>query len=261
MVRAGGMAPVVEAALGRWFAPAFWLDHADVIALYRSMLSAVDPQGYAACCDALATADVTAQLGQIRAPTLVLGGARDPVVPPESAAGTMTAIPGSSLCVLAGAAHLANVEQPGAFNSVVLAHLAGRPDERGLAVRRAVLSAAHVERSMSGASELSAPFQEMLNLWPWGEVWARPGLDIETRRLITIAMLVALGRHAELEMHVREALRAGTSPSLLREVLLQAAVYAGVPAANSAFAIANRVWTEVSGSADASPDQAGPTRP
>ncbi len=257
-VRAEGVAPLVEAALGRWFAPAFRRDHPDVVARYRAMLSGVDPEGYAACCDALATADVTGQLGQIRAPTLVLGGAYDPVVPPASAASTMTAIPGASLCVLAGAAHLANVEQPGAFNSVVLAHLAGRPEERGEAVRRAVLGADHVERAMSGASELTAPFQEMLNLWPWGGVWARPGLEVETRRLIAIAILVALGRHGELEMHVRQALRAGTSTTTLRELLLQTAVYAGVPAANSAFAIANRVWTEVSGSADARPGEAGP---
>ncbi len=171
-VRAEGIAPLVEAALGRWFGPAFWRHHPEVVARYRSMLSGVDPEGYASCCDALAAADVSGQLGQITAPTLVLGGAHDPVVPPESAAGTMAAIPGASLCVLAGAAHLANVEQPGAFNSAVLAHLAGRPDERGVAVRRAVLGADHVERSMSGASELTAPFQEMLNLWPWGEVWA-----------------------------------------------------------------------------------------
>jgi 3-oxoadipate enol-lactonase / 4-carboxymuconolactone decarboxylase len=250
-VRAEGIAPLVEAALGRWFGPAFWRHHPEVVARYRSMLSGVDPEGYASCCDALAAADVSGQLGQITAPTLVLGGANDPVVPPESAASTMAAIPGASLCVLAGAAHLANVEQPGAFNSAVLAHLAGRPDERGVAVRRAVLGADHVERSMSGASELTAPFQEMLNLWPWGEVWARPGLDVETRRLIAIAILVALGRHGELEMHLRQAMRAGTSLTALRELLLQTAVYAGVPAANSAFAIADRVWTEVTKSAGA----------
>ena len=137
--------------------------------------------------------------------------------------------------------------QPDAFNSVVLQHFAGRPEERGVAVRRAVMGDAHVDRALSAASELTAPFQEFLAKGPWGEVWARPGLDRQTRRLVAIAILVALGRREELEMHVRQALRAGLSTVVLREVLLQTAVYAGVPAANSAFAIADRVLGEVSG--------------
>jgi 3-oxoadipate enol-lactonase / 4-carboxymuconolactone decarboxylase len=246
-VRADGMAPLVEATLGRWFTPAFSGDHADVVDRYRSMLSGVDPEGYASCCEALAAGDVTAKLGRIKAPTLVVGGAVDPVVPPESAAATMKAVAGSTLSVLADAAHLANVEQPGAFNDVVLAHMAGSPNERGLAVRRAVLGDAHVERVLAGATELTAPFQDLLTRWPWAEVWARPGLDRETRRLVAIAMLTALGRHDELEMHIRQAVQAGLSLTALREVLLETAVYAGVPAANSAFAIANRVWGEASG--------------
>ncbi len=157
----------------------------------------------------------------------------------------MASVPGAALVVLAGAAHLANVEQPGAFNSAVLEHLLGRPEERGLKQRRAVLSDLHVDRALASATEFTAPFQDMLAKWPWGEVWARPGLDKQSRRIITISMLVALGRREELEMHVREALRHGLSPVVLREVLIQTAVYAGVPAANSAFAIASRVLAEV----------------
>lgn len=245
-VRADGTAPLVEAALARWFTPAFVSSHPDVVSRYRAIFLGVDAEGYASCCDALAEADVTGQLGRITAPTLVLTGAKDPVVPPASGAATTQAVEGSSLTVLAGAAHLANVEQPDAFNSVVLAHLVGRQDERGLATRRAVLGDAHVERSLSGATELSAPFQDFLNRWPWGDVWARPGLDRETRRMLTIAMLVALGRQEELGLHLRAAVRDGLSLTKLREVLLQTAVYAGVPAANSAFALANRVWAEVS---------------
>jgi len=262
-VRAGGIGPLVEPALGRWFTVPFSSGHPALIDRYRSMLSGVDPEGYAGCCDALASADVTEQLGRIQAPTLVLGGALDPVVPPESAATTMKGIPGSSLCILAEAAHLANVEQPDAFNSAVLAHLAGRQDERGEAARRAVLGDAYVERARGDASELTAPFQDFLTRWPWGDVWARPGLDRETRRLLTIAMLATLGRRDEFEMHAREALRAGLSPAVLSEVLLQVAVYAGVPAANSAFAIADRVWRELSGGTGLSGDTAGtaPTRP
>lgn len=173
-VRAEGTAPLVDAAMGRWFTPAFLSQHPDVVSRYRTMFSGVDPEGYASCCDALATADVAAQLGRVQAPTLVLAGAEDPVVPPESATATMKAIAGSSLSVLAGAAHLANVEQPDAFNNAVLAHLAGLPSERGLAERRAVLGDAYVERAVSGATELTAPFQDFLTRWPWGEVCAGP---------------------------------------------------------------------------------------
>ncbi len=169
-VRAEGTAPLVEAALARWFTPAFVGSHPEVISGYRAMFLGVDAEGYASCCDALSKGDITGQLGRITAPTLVLTGAKDPVVPPASAAATMQAIEGSSLSVLAGAAHLANVEQPDAFNSAVLDHLVGRQDERGLATRRAVLGDAHVERSLSGATELSAPFQDFLNRWPWGDV-------------------------------------------------------------------------------------------
>ena len=169
-VRATGTAPLVQAALGRWFTPAFLTERPDVASRYGAVLSGVDPEGYASCCDALATADVTADLGRVQAPTLVLAGAEDPVVPPESATATMKAVRGSSLCVLAGAAHLANVEQPDTFNRVVLDHLAGPAHERGLAVRRAVLGDAHVDRALARATELSAPWQDFLNGWPWGDV-------------------------------------------------------------------------------------------
>jgi 3-oxoadipate enol-lactonase/4-carboxymuconolactone decarboxylase len=205
------------------------------------MLAGVGPEGYAYCCEAVAQADLVPDLARIAARALVVGGALDPVIPPDLAAATMSAIPGATLCVLAGGAHLVNVEQPEAFNEVLLRHLTGSPSERGLEERRAVLGKAHVDRALARASELTGDFQELLAKWPWGEVWARPGLDRRARRLITIAMLVALGRSEELEMHVRQALRDGVSVSELKEVLLQTAVYAGVPAANSAFAIADRV--------------------
>jgi 3-oxoadipate enol-lactonase/4-carboxymuconolactone decarboxylase len=243
-VRAEGTAPLADAAMGRWFTPTFLSRQPEVVRRFRATFCAVDPEGYASCCDALAVGDVSSRLGRIQAPTLVLAGADDPVVPPESAAATMKAIPGSSLTVLAGAAHLPNVEQRDAFNSVVLDHLAGRQIERGSAQRRAVLGEAYVDRALAGVTELTAPFQDFLVRWPWGEVWARPGLERETRRLVAIAILVALGRHDELELHLRAALRDGLSTTVLGEVLLQTAVYAGVPAANSAFAIANRVWAE-----------------
>jgi 3-oxoadipate enol-lactonase / 4-carboxymuconolactone decarboxylase len=240
-VRAEGTGQLVPAALSRWFTEPFASGCPDVAAEYASMLAGVSPEGYAYCCEAIADADLSADLARIQARALVVGGALDPVVPPDLAATTMTAIPGATLCVVAGGAHLVNVEQPDAFNDVVLRHLIGSPAERGLAERRAVLGEAHVDRALARASELTADFQELLAKWPWGEVWSRPGLDRRVRRLLTIGMLVALGRAEELEMHLRQALRDGVSVAELKEVLLHTAVYAGVPAANSAFAVADRV--------------------
>jgi 4-carboxymuconolactone decarboxylase len=108
----------------------------------------------------------------------------------------------------------------------------------GLRVRREVLGDDHVDRAMAGSTEFTAAFQDLITRYAWGEVWTRPGLSRPERSMITIAMLAALGRDEELAMHVRAGLRNGLSPAAISEVLLQVAVYAGVPAANRAFAIA-----------------------
>ena len=117
--------------------------------------------------------------------------------------------------------------------------------EQGMRTRREVLGDDHVDRALAGATPFDEPFQEFITRYAWGAIWTRPGLDRRTRSCITVAMLAALGRHEELAMHVRAALRNGVTRDELREVLLQTAVYAGVPAANSAFAIANRTLEEI----------------
>src|SRR5690242_17320038 len=114
----------------------------------------------------------------------------------------------------------------------------------GMAVRRAVLGDDHVDRAVAGTTEFTAPFQDLITRYAWGEIWARPGLTRAERSMITLTALAALGRDNELAMHVRAALRNGLTPGQIQEVLLQVAIYAGVPAANHAFAIAARVLTE-----------------
>ena len=118
--------------------------------------------------------------------------------------------------------------------------------ERGMAVRREVLGDAHVDRAVAGTTPFTAPFQEFITRSAWGEVWAREGLDRRARSMVTLAALTALGRQEELAMHVRAARRNGLTPAEIGEVLLHTAVYAGVPAANAAFAIAQRVLDEQS---------------
>ncbi len=116
--------------------------------------------------------------------------------------------------------------------------------EAGMAVRREVLGDAHVDRAIERTSELTAPFQDFITRYAWGSVWTREGLPRSTRSAITLAVLAALGRENEIEMHVRGALRNGLTPAEIGEVLLHTAVYAGVPAANAALAIAQRVIAE-----------------
>jgi 4-carboxymuconolactone decarboxylase len=126
--------------------------------------------------------------------------------------------------------------------------------ERGMATRREVLGDAHVDRAMAGADAFTSDLQEHITRYAWGAVWSRPGLDRRTRSCITVAMLAAQGSEHELGMHVRAALRNGVSIEELKEVLLQVAVYAGVPRANRAFAIAREVIA-ATGDAPAESDQ------
>ena len=116
--------------------------------------------------------------------------------------------------------------------------------EEGMAVRRQVLGDPHVDRAVAATTEFTAPFQELITEYAWGGVWARPGLDRRTRRCVTLAVLAALRCEDELAMHVRAALRDGLGAEEVAEVLLHTAVYAGVPAANTAFAVAQRVLDE-----------------
>ncbi len=116
--------------------------------------------------------------------------------------------------------------------------------ETGLGVRREVLGAEHVDRSLERASEFSAPMQELVTEYCWGAIWSRPGLQRRERSLINLAMLTALNRSHELGVHVRGALRNGVTPEEIREVLLQSAIYCGVPAAIEAFRVADAVLAE-----------------
>ena len=113
--------------------------------------------------------------------------------------------------------------------------------EKGMAARRRVLGDAHVDRAAAARDELTVEFQDLLTRYAWGEIWTRPGLDERTRRMLVLSMLVALGRDAELRVHLNAALDHGMSQSDVKEVLLQTAVYCGMPAANNAFRIAQDV--------------------
>jgi 4-carboxymuconolactone decarboxylase len=124
------------------------------------------------------------------------------------------------------------------------AHQHGGPGERGMEVRREVLGDAHVDRAEAKKDEFTADFQDFITRYAWGDVWSRDGLDRRTRSVATLAALISLRAENEIGMHVRAALRNGLSPEEIKEVILHVGVYAGVPAANSAFAIAQKVIAE-----------------
>jgi 4-carboxymuconolactone decarboxylase len=114
--------------------------------------------------------------------------------------------------------------------------------EEGLTVRREVLGDAHVHRSMQARTPFNEPFQEMITRYAWGEIWTRPGLPRHTRSLVTLAIMVALNREDEFKLHVRAAFRNGVTREQMQELLLQTAIYCGVPAANAAFHWAEAVF-------------------
>lgn len=240
LVREHGTGQLIEGASSRWFFdPA--IPRAKAL---LEDLAGTDPEGYAACCDALASYDLTGSLNSISARTLVIAGRSDPATPPAHARFLADEIADASLVEVAGAAHLALAERPEPVTAALLSHL-GTPGQdqytQGMAVRRAVLGDAHVDRAVAATTDLTADFQNFITRYAWGEIWTRPGLDRRTRSCITLTALIAHGHHAELAMHLRAALTNGLTPDEIKEVLLQSAVYCGVPAANAAFAIAQEV--------------------
>ncbi len=155
--------------------------------------------------------------------------------------------------MIVGAAHIPTLERPEKLTELVRGFLAeqaasGADDtlyERGLGVRTAVLGAAHVERARQRATEFDRDFQAFITRQAWGEVWTRTGLPRKTRSMLTIAVLAALGHEAELKLHIRATRNTGVTRDEVKEILIQTAIYAGVPAANSAFQHARGVYEEM----------------
>jgi 3-oxoadipate enol-lactonase/4-carboxymuconolactone decarboxylase len=261
-VREAGMAGVAEAAIGRFFSEDFRRAHGEVVAGVHAGLLAMSADGYAGCGAAIRDMAIDDRLAGILAPTLVIAGARDISTPFAGHGDRLAAaIPGAEVAIL-DTAHLASLEDPGAFAGAVSAfldRLAAGPAadaarqtlfEAGLVNRRAVLGEAWVERSLAARTSFNSDFQAMITRYAWQEIWGRPGLDHRTRRLLVIAITTALGRWEEFRLHVRAGLQqGGFTQDELKEVLMQSAIYAGVPAANTAFAEAASVIAALDASA------------
>jgi 3-oxoadipate enol-lactonase / 4-carboxymuconolactone decarboxylase len=246
LVRQKGMQAVIDAVLGRFFTQAFRDRNPPLLGSTRATVLATDPEGYAACCMAIAGMKIKDKLARVKAPLLVINGAQDVSTPPaEHGERIATAVAGARSAML-DAAHLSAVEQPEAFAGAVVAFLTGaRGDEdlstardtlfeAGLVMRRAVLGDEWVDKSLASRNALTGEFQNFITRIAWGEIWTRPGLDQRTRRLLVLAITASLSRWEEFCLHLRAGVEQGSlTLDDVKEALMQIAIYAGVPAANT----------------------------
>jgi 3-oxoadipate enol-lactonase/4-carboxymuconolactone decarboxylase len=247
LVRADGMAAVADAIVDRWLTSPFAARNPELRDELRAMVAGIDAESYAQCCDAIGMMDLRPDLGRVASSTLVIAAEDDPATTPDHLRVIADGIPRARFELLAEAAHVATYEQPARIAALLLRHLrAGATLADGYATRRDVLGDAHVDRAIASATPLTQPFQDFITRYAWGDVWSRTELVRRERSIATLAALVALGAEHELAMHVRAARRNGLSQKEIVEVLMHCALYAGLPRANRAVAIASAIFDESS---------------
>ena len=250
-VRAQGTSAIAEMAVGRFLSPDFAAQHPEIAGTLRDGIARQSDAGYAGAGAAIRDMALIDRIGTIAVPTLVVTAMRDVSTPYAGHGEHLVAtIPGARHAGVEGA-HLPPIEAPAALATALRRFLTADDVveaasdtlfEAGLVNRRRVLGDAWVERSLAKRTPLTADFQAMITRIAWGEIWGRPGLDDRTRRLIVLAITCALGRWEEFALHVRAGLtQGGFTRDELKEVLMQAAIYAGVPAANTGFAEAQKI--------------------
>jgi 3-oxoadipate enol-lactonase/4-carboxymuconolactone decarboxylase len=241
-VREGSMKAIVDTSMQRFFSPEMEMD--PQVQSVRSVFLGTDPTGYLGCCAALRDTDLRGQLDKIHVPTLIIGGDNDPSTPWEGNGDILAREISGAAVVRLPTAHLSNLGRPRSFTAALLEFLPAKlpyedPLPVGMGIRREVLGGQHVTRSMETATEFTRDFQLLITRYAWGTIWARPGLDRRTRRLLALAIMAALGRWEEFRLHFRAAFTHRVEPCDLKETLLQVAIYGGLPAANTAFKIAS----------------------
>jgi 3-oxoadipate enol-lactonase/4-carboxymuconolactone decarboxylase len=248
-VQAGGVAAIADGAMARFLSAEFSAAHPDAAATVRRTL--LSTSGYAGAAAAIRDGDLQGHLASIEAPTLVISGNSDASMPFAPHSQTLLAAIAGSASMRIDAGHLAPLEAPHALAQAIRAFVSSGDDERraaqvlyeaGLRNRRRVLGDDWVDRALSNRTSFDAEFQEMITRIAWQEVWGRAGLDERTRRLLVIAVTASLGRWEEFTLHTRAGLSHGSfSRDELKEVLMQMAIYAGVPVANTAFGHARQI--------------------
>ncbi|GAB0117980.1 bifunctional 3-oxoadipate enol-lactonase/4-carboxymuconolactone decarboxylase PcaDC [Acidisoma sp. 7E03] len=250
-VASQGTAAIAEMAVGRFLSPDFRAQHPEIADSLMRGIGAQSDAGYAGAGAAIRDMALMDRVPSIAVPTLVVTGERDISTPLEGHGDRLlTAIPGARHAALASA-HLPPIEAPAALAAALRGFLVPAPAvaaaaetlfEAGLRNRRRVLGDAWVDQSLAKRTPFNGDFQAMITRIAWHEIWGRPGLDDRTRRLLVIAITASLSRWEEFALHVRAGLsQGGFTQEELKEVLMQTAIYAGVPAANTGFAEAARV--------------------
>lgn len=261
--RSSGTSSLVELSVERWFADGFVDREPQRVSALLHSLRESDDESYAQVCEALSGFDVRDRLREVTAPVLAVAGSEDVATPPAQLEEIAAGIPGTRLVILDGVAHLPPAEAPSVVVKLLAQHLeptepaaAGIPAQasgtaepetvydRGMAVRRQVLGDAHVDRATAAATDLTREFQELITRYAWGTIWTRPGLDRRSRSMITLTALIARGHQEELALHLRAARRNGLTDDEIKEVILQSAIYCGVPDANTAFRVAAQVLAD-----------------
>jgi 3-oxoadipate enol-lactonase/4-carboxymuconolactone decarboxylase len=256
-VRRKGTAAIADMAVGRFLSAPFAARHPEIADAMKRAMAAQSDDGYAGAAAAIRDMALAERIHTIAVPTLVITGAVD-VSTPYGGHGErlVSSIPGALHRGLAGA-HLPPIEEPAALAATlhgflledkVVVDACDVLFDAGLRNRRRVLGDAWVDRSLASRTPFNADFQAMITRIAWAEIWGRPGLDDRTRRLLVLAITASLGRWEEFALHVRAGLsQGGFTRDELKEVLMQTAIYAGVPAANTGFAEAQTIIAEIDG--------------
>lgn len=253
-VSVSGTPVLVSGSVERWFGPGFLDRHPETGSALLHALQDTDDRGYIQVCEALSEFDVRDRLGKIDVPVLAVAGSADGVAPTDGLREIAEQVQHGRLVELEGVAHLAPAEAPADVARLIRQHVLGEVEtapgpsyDAGMAVRREVLGDAHVDRATARATDFTRDFQEFITEYAWGGIWTRPGLDRRSRSLITLTALIARGHHEEFALHVRAARTNGLTNDEIKELILQSAVYCGVPDANTAFRVAQGVLDELDG--------------
>jgi 3-oxoadipate enol-lactonase/4-carboxymuconolactone decarboxylase len=253
LVRRSGTPVMVEGSARRWFRPGFIEEQPELATGLLHALQDADRFGYASVCGALATFDVRHRLGDITAPVVAVAGAYDVAAPVAGMAEVAHGVVDGRLLVLDRVAHQAPVEAPAETAAAIRSVAGGAVEpttiaqrvDAGMTVRREVLGDAHVDRATASATDLTREFQDFITDYAWGGIWTRPGLDRRSRSMITLTALIARAHHEELAMHLRAARTNGLTDDEIKELILQTAIYCGVPDANTAFRIAQHTLDDL----------------
>lgn len=240
-----GMSSIVDGTMEKWFTDSFHKTNPSRVAEMKQIFLANNVDGYNACCSAIGAADFREHIKKISLETLIITGDEDAVTNVAAAKKMQQEIPNAQVKVF-NARHLPSTELPAYYSETLINFIVGEDTfDRGMHVRRTVLGDAHVDRANGNKNEFNTDFQEFISQYAWGEIWTRPGLPKHQRSLITLSMLIPLGKKAEFKMHVKAAFNNGVTVDEIKEVILQSGIYCGLPAANDAMHSAEEVFTDL----------------